>query len=89
MAKKSSIEKNARRVKLVKQNSGRRARLKAIAVDRTAPPEERFEAQLKLADLPRVYNGLGISILSTPRGVMSDNEARVAKVGGEVLCRVF
>ena len=43
----------------------------------------------KLADLPRVYNGLGISILSTPRGVMSDNEARAAKVGGEVLCRVF
>ena len=44
---------------------------------------------LKLVDLPRVYNGLGISILSTPRGVMSDNEARAAKVGGEVLCRVF
>ena len=43
----------------------------------------------KLADLPRVYNGLGISILSTPHGVMSDNEARAAKVGGEVLCRVF
>ena len=43
----------------------------------------------KIAELPRVYNGLGISILSTPRGVMSDNEARAAKVGGEVLCRVF
>ncbi|MGH7114281.1 MAG: 30S ribosomal protein S8, partial [Stellaceae bacterium] len=35
------------------------------------------------------YNGLGIAILSTPRGVLSDGEARVAKVGGEVLCRVF
>jgi small subunit ribosomal protein S8 len=43
----------------------------------------------KVADLPRVYNGLGISILSTPRGVMSDNEARAANVGGELLCRVF
>lgn len=43
----------------------------------------------RIADLPRTYNGLGISILSTPRGVMSDNEARAAKVGGEVLCRVF
>ena len=42
-----------------------------------------------IADLQRVYNGLGISILSTPRGVMSDNEARVANVGGEVLCQVF
>jgi small subunit ribosomal protein S8 len=40
-------------------------------------------------DLPRVYSGLGISILSTPRGVLSDNEARAANVGGEVLCRVF
>jgi small subunit ribosomal protein S8 len=43
----------------------------------------------KINDLPRVYNGLGIAILSTPRGVMSDNEARAANVGGEVLCRVF
>jgi small subunit ribosomal protein S8 len=43
----------------------------------------------KIADLPRFYNGLGIQILSTPRGVMSDNEARAANVGGEVLCRVF
>ena len=43
----------------------------------------------KIRDLPRVYNGLGISILSTPRGVMSDSEAREANVGGEVLCQVF
>ncbi len=43
----------------------------------------------KIAELPRYYNGLGISILSTPRGVMSDNEARAANVGGEVLCQVF
>ena len=43
----------------------------------------------KIADLPKHYNGLGISILSTPRGVMSDNEARAANVGGEVLARVF
>ena len=40
-------------------------------------------------DLPKTYNGLGISILSTPRGVMSDNEARAAHVGGEILCQVF
>ena len=43
----------------------------------------------KIADLARFYNGLGISILSTPRGIMSDHEARAANVGGEVLCRVF
>ncbi len=50
MAKKSSVEKNARRAKLAKQSAPRRSRLKAIARDRTAPPEERFAAQLKLAD---------------------------------------
>ena len=43
----------------------------------------------RINELPKVYNGLGISILSTPRGVMSDNEARAAHVGGEVLCQVF
>ena len=40
-------------------------------------------------DLPRVYNGLGISIISTPSGVMSDYDARKANVGGEILCQVF
>ncbi len=42
-----------------------------------------------IKDLGRIYNGLGISILSTPRGVLSDGEARVQNVGGEVLCTVF
>ncbi len=40
-------------------------------------------------DMPRVLNGLGIAILSTSRGVMTDKEARVQKVGGEVLCYVY
>ena len=40
-------------------------------------------------ELPRVMNGLGITIVSTPRGVLSDAEAREQNVGGEVLCRVF
>jgi len=56
-------------------------------ISRVSRPGRRVYS--KVAELPRVYNGLGISILSTPRGVMSDNEARVANVGGEVLCRVF
>jgi small subunit ribosomal protein S8 len=43
----------------------------------------------KISEVPRVYNGLGISILSTPRGVLSDKEALEANVGGELLCRVF
>ena len=53
MAKKSAVEKNARRAKLAQQNASRRQRLKEIALDRTAPPEERFAAQLRLAMLPR------------------------------------
>jgi len=53
MAKKSSIEKNNRRRRMAKKFSGRRARLKAIAQDKTKPVEERFAATLKLAELPR------------------------------------
>jgi small subunit ribosomal protein S14 len=53
MAKKSSIEKNQRRAKMSKAVAPRRARLKALARDRNAAPEDRFEAQLKLARLPR------------------------------------
>lgn len=53
MAKKSSIEKNNRRRKMAKSESGRRARLKAIARDKDKPMEDRFAASLKLAELPR------------------------------------
>lgn len=44
---------------------------------------------VSVGSLPTVYNGLGISILSTPKGVMSDADARTQNVGGEVLCTVF
>src|SRR5205085_9865347 len=53
MAKKSSIEKNNRRAKLARQKAPQRKRLKNLARDREAAPEERFEAQLKLAEMPR------------------------------------
>ncbi|MFC3127093.1 30S ribosomal protein S8 [Pseudoroseomonas globiformis] len=56
-------------------------------ITRVSKPGRRVYSKIK--ELPKFYNGLGISILSTPRGVMSDTEARVANVGGEVLCRVF
>jgi small subunit ribosomal protein S8 len=56
-------------------------------ISRVSKPGRRVYAGIK--KLQPVYNGLGISILSTPRGVMSDNEARAANVGGEVLCQVF
>jgi|TARA_B110000881_G_C18181546_1_gene320344 small subunit ribosomal protein S8 len=56
-------------------------------INRVSSPGCRVYSKIK--DLPRIYNGLGIAILSTPQGVMSDAEARVANVGGEVLCHVF
>lgn len=56
-------------------------------IHRVSKPGRRVYSKIK--DLPRVYNGLGISILSTPQGVMSDTEARAANIGGEILCTVF
>lgn len=56
-------------------------------IDRVSKPGRRVYAGIK--DFGRVFNGLGISILSTPQGVLSDNEARTQNVGGEILCRVF
>ncbi len=53
MAKKSAIERNLKRMRLVKKFSARRARLKAMAKDDSLPGEERFAARLKLAKLPR------------------------------------
>ncbi len=53
MAKKSSIEKNKRRIKMAAQFAPRRARLKALAKDQSLTIEERFVATLKLAELPR------------------------------------
>lgn len=53
MAKKSSIQREKRREELAKKYAARRARLKAVATNRDASPEERFQAYLKLAELPR------------------------------------
>ena len=56
-------------------------------ISRISTPGRRIYSRIK--DLRRVYNGLGISILSTPYGVLPDAEAREKNVGGEVLCQVF
>ena len=53
MAKTSSIEKNNRRIKLVKRFASKRAKLKTVIQDKQLPLEERFKAQLQLAELPR------------------------------------
>ena len=56
-------------------------------IDRVSKPGRRVYSSIK--DLKPIKNGLGISILSTPKGVMSDTAARDANVGGEVLLRVY
>jgi small subunit ribosomal protein S8 len=56
-------------------------------ISRVSKPGRRVYASVKA--LPRVNNGLGVAILSTPKGVMADHDAREANVGGEVLCTVF
>jgi small subunit ribosomal protein S14 len=73
MAKKSSIEKNKLRMRLVKKFTGRRLRLLAVANDETKAMEERFEARLKLAELPRNSNPTRVrnrcEITGRPRAV--------------------
>lgn len=56
-------------------------------ISRVSTPGRRVYSSIK--ELKPVRNGLGISILSTPKGVMSDSAARTENVGGEVLCRVY
>jgi small subunit ribosomal protein S8 len=56
-------------------------------VQRVSKPGRRVYSGSK--ELPRVRNGLGITIISTPKGVLSDAEAREQNVGGELLCQVF
>ena len=72
MAKKSAIEKNARRRRLVKQYAKQRAKLKATARDKALPSEERFGARLKLAKLPRNSSATRIrnrcQLTGRPRG---------------------
>ena len=56
-------------------------------ISRISKPGRRVYVAVR--NLPRINNGLGVSILSTPKGVMADHAARDANVGGEILCTVF
>ncbi len=56
-------------------------------ISRVSKPGRRVYVGVK--SIPSIANGLGISILSTPKGVMADHQAREANVGGELLCRIF
>lgn len=56
-------------------------------IERVSKPGRRVYVSVK--NLPRINNGLGVAIVSTPKGVMADHAARDANVGGEILCTVF
>ena len=56
-------------------------------IKRVSKPGRRVYS--RATSIPKVMNGLGLAILSTPKGVMSDSEARKNNVGGEIICRVF
>ena len=56
-------------------------------IKRVSKPGRRIYS--KAVSIPKIQNGLGLAILSTPKGVMSDNEARKNNLGGEIICRVF
>ena len=56
-------------------------------IARISKPGRRVYTSVK--NLPRINNGLGVAIVSTPKGVMADHDARDANVGGEILCTVF
>ena len=56
-------------------------------INRVSKPGRRIYA--KANSIPKIQNGLGVAIVSTSKGIMSDDEARNKKVGGEIICRVF
>ena len=56
-------------------------------INRVSKPGRRIYA--KATSIPKIQNGLGVAIVSTSKGIMTDDEARNKKVGGEIICRVF
>ena len=56
-------------------------------ISRVSKPGRRIYT--KADSIPKIQNGLGIAIVSTSKGIMTDNDARTKKIGGEIICRVF
>ena len=56
-------------------------------ISRVSKPGRRIYT--KAESIPRIQNGLGIAIVSTSKGIMTDNDARLKKIGGEIICKVF
>ena len=82
-----NIDKNDNKQMLIidlKYNSGSPV---ISAIERISKPGRRIFSSAE--SLPKINNGLGIAIISTPKGVMTDVDARKQKVGGEIICKVF
>ena len=79
----SSVQKTLR-LKLKYDNDGVSAITK---IERESKPGRR--CYFSLADMPKVLGGLGVAVMSTPRGMLSDREARKERVGGEFICSVY
>jgi len=69
---------------MLKYNSGNPV---ISSIERVSKPGRRIFSSAE--SLPKINNGLGIAIVSTPKGVMSDMDARKQKIGGEIICKVF
>ena len=82
--KTSSDEKKPTLEILLKYNSGTPV---ISSIQRISKPGRRIFSSAE--SLPKINNGLGIAIISTPKGVMSDIDARKQKIGGEIICKVF
>ena len=82
--KVSSDEKKPTLEILLKYNSGTPV---ISSIQRISKPGRRIFSSAE--SLPKINNGLGIAIVSTPKGVMSDVDARKNKIGGEIICKVF
>ena len=80
----SSISNKSNLEILLKYNSGNPV---ISSIQRVSKPGRRIFSSAE--SLPKINNGLGIAIISTPKGVMSDIDARKQKIGGEIICKVF
>ena len=81
------VDKNSEKTNLVislKYNSGNPV---ISTIERISKPGRRIFSSAE--SLPKINNGLGIAIVSTPKGVMTDIDARKQRVGGEIICKVF
>ena len=82
---KVTTEKNKSKLEInLKYNSGNPV---IQVIERISKPGRRIFSSAE--SLPKINNGLGIAIISTPKGVMTDGDARKQKVGGEIICKVF